>query len=236
MAGIGGSSFRAPGFGLSEKSLGRVTWAIACLISAGVCLGQPSEEALRTYDEELEAKFAGKPYATPTDPLVHAKVVRGTLQTPGPQSELFRFTVAAGAMLYVTNTLTGEEFSYVVSPNVAENSEGIAVKQPENSDSGSDVAIRAFRITDENELVETEFWAISTERRESFPDTRGSNCIINVKSIEPRRPGGVVNTGATCCVSCGTYQVCGTTVTSSCGSCSANGPGRENKDVPRPTG
>jgi len=37
--------------------------------------------------------------------------------------------------------------------------------------------------------------------------------------------------GGTCCVSCGSYQICGRAVTSSCGSCTTDG-GSENKDIP----
>jgi hypothetical protein len=235
MLGMEGS-INATGFRPSGRSLGLAVWAFAVLMSTGACLGQPSEEALRTFEKELEAKIAGKPYAVATDPLVKGKIVHGIIETPGPDPVLFRFTVAAGSMLYVTNTLSGEEFSYVVTPNVAVNSEGNAVPQPQNSDAGSDVAIRAFSFSDQSELTETEFRAISTKRQESFTDSDGSNCTLNIQGILEGKPGGgVIHTGSTCCVSCGTYQICAATVTSSCGSCSAGGPGRgEIRDGPPP--
>lgn len=225
-----GKVYADTSFGYSLRTRGTV-WALACGLVAGVCFGQPDEATRKAFEEEAEARKSGKPFAVATDPSTENKIVRGTITTP--DSIEFKFTVAAGEMLYVTNKLTGEEFSYVISPNVSRNSKGQEVLQPSNSQDSDDIALRAFRITNFVNLSETSFTALSTKSNEAFTDEAGSHCTLAIQGIFARRPAGGVVRAGTCCVSCGTYQICGETVTSSCGSCSASGgPGANNKDVP----
>lgn len=217
----------------SSHRLRVAVWFLASILASGACFAQPNEAARKAFEEELEARKSGKPFAIATDPLIEDMVVRGTLTTPGPEPIEFKFTVAAGSMLYVTNTATGEEFSYVVAPNVEKNTKGDRVQQPTNGHSSDDVIIHAFRITEFTNIAETGFTALSTKRNENFTDTAGSACTLAIEGIFKRRPSGGVVRAGTCCVSCGTYQICGETVTSSCGNCSAaGGPGANNKDVP----
>lgn len=233
--------FRSIAPGATSSEFGRVMGALACLgrpmgalacllLCASPALAQPSTEVKGALREEYKARREGKPFAQPTDPQLVGKVVRGTIKTP--DSTEFRFTNAPGTMLYVTNTATGEKFSIVISPLLKTNSAGEPVIIPPNADDSSDVTVHSFRIEGEA-LVETQFSAITTKNSEAFVDDKlgGSGAVLFVKGVFETRPStSLVGSNAICCVNCGTYQICGSSVSSSCGSCSAGGTEPQNKD------
>lgn len=216
------------------KRIGRkISNAVICVLALnawGVPVsGQETKDARSALREQTESRQAGKPYASPVDPQLDGKYVLGVLRTP--ENIDFEFVSLAGTMLYLTNRSTGEKFTFVVAPLIERTSKGEDVKLPRNVGKGDNIVIQSFR-RDDRAISETQFSSIALGQSEGFVDDQlgGSGARILVHDVLVSNPGTVC-TFSTCCVSCGTYQLCGSSVSSSCGDCtSGGGPTAHHRD------
>lgn len=189
------------------------------------------EELIRRKLKDRESG-SGIAAPTPADGVSGFNMIASQIKTSDKIS--FKVSAQDGNMLKINNTLTGKKYGIVLStvPQSDGNgtSSGTLKKATRKTRAEIEFEVHAFELTGPIQAENV----IETGREVRFlgKPYPGPEYQITVEDFYPEV--GLPNTSASasCCVSCGTYQICGATVTSSCGSCTTGGPGPQPNDPP----
>lgn len=210
--------------GNRHVNLHRPIWMLMCFTFTLSSFAHPIAEVKKALRDEFAARREGKPFGTPTEPKLSGLLVTATLRVDA--AEEYRFTVAAGTMIYLTDKKTGEKFGIVLTPILANPTPGFEPFLPANYEKGDDLIVHSFKF-DGLAAYENKHESVSTENAETFIDDQGGSLteIVKIEIFDSAKSDKPVIIDSLCCVSCGSYDVCGGSVSSSCGSCGGDNQG-----------